>query len=79
MEQQKSTIQDKQQLVLTQIKETPFNHATDGTENYITCGKYILRTDKKLEETKEWVKEKPWDLIGLLIESFVHEINNNEK
>lgn len=72
-----------EKLELTQIKGTPFQHATNGERNYITCGKVLLETDKNLEETKEYIKEKPYELIALLAQAtFIEmqdEINKTNK
>ena len=82
MEKQKPTLENEQRLVLTQIKGTPFNHATNGEKNYITCGQVISETDKNIEETKKWIEEKPWEAIALLCEALFNEMkkvkNNNQ-
>lgn len=63
-----------EKLVLTEVKDTPFSHATDGERNYIICGKVLLETDKDIEETKEYIKEKPYELIALIAQATAYEI-----
>lgn len=79
MDQQKPTLENEKKLVLTPIKGTPFCHATNGEKNYITCGQLISETNRNKEETKEWLKEKPWQMIALLCETLINEINKNNK
>lgn len=75
MDQQTTNVKN---LQLTPIKDTPFCHATNGEKNYITCGKIIMETDKNQEETKEWIKKKPWETIGMLIQAICNEMLNNK-
>lgn len=77
--QQQATRKTEKKLVLTQIKNTPFQHATDGEKNYYTCGNVILETDKTKKELEEWLKEKPWEAIAMLIQAINYTLNNKKK
>lgn len=79
MDLQEQKVTNKKQLQLTPIEGTPFKHATDGEQNYLTCGKIILKTSRNVEETREWLEKKPWGAIGLFIEALINEMTNNKE
>ena len=76
---QKAEVTKNDKLVLTRIKNTPFQHATNGKKNYITCGKVLLETEYNEKEAKEWLNNMPWEAISMICQAICYEMLNNKE
>lgn len=80
-------IKNKELLVRTEIENTPFTVVTTENDLFITLGKYRITQPGKFttkNEAIEYCKQSNnWEIlsafVGILVESYVNEINKNNK
>lgn len=70
---------ERKELQVEDVNGTPFKIVTIDEEKFIVCGKYKLPVEGSNEEIKEWVENKPWQLITLIAEVTAEFLINNGK